>query len=271
MDSAAFFTRKRLIGMVHLGPLPGSARDSGDLSGVIARAVDDARALESGGIDALMVENFFDAPFHKSGVPPHTVAAMTAAVLAVRAAVAIPIGVNVLRNDACAAMGIAHASGAAFIRCNVYVGAVVTDQGIIEGAAREVVDLRRRLGAHVAIWADIFVKHAMSLVEWTIETEARDAVERGLADAIIVTGSATGSAPEHAWVRDVKAAVPQTPVLVGSGVDVRDARTLLREADGAIVGSSLKIDGVVSNPVDVDRVRALVAVVARHFSDQAGS
>ena len=146
---------KKIVGMVHLGALPGSPRDAGDFPQVLERAVADAKSLAEGGADAVMIENFFDAPFHKSSVPPVTVAAMTRAVLVVREAVRVPVGVNVLRNDACAALSIAHVCGAQFIRCNVFVGAVVTDQGIIEGAAREVVDLRRRLRAQVEIWADL--------------------------------------------------------------------------------------------------------------------
>jgi membrane complex biogenesis BtpA family protein len=256
-----FFKTKPLIGMVHLGPLPGSPRDSRDFAAVLAAAVADARALEEGGADAVMIENFFDAPFYKSQVPAHTVAAMTRAVLAVREAVSLPIGVNVLRNDACSAMAIAHVTGAQFIRCNVYVGAAVTDQGIIEGAAREVVAYRKMLGAKVQIWADVGVKHATQLGDTPLDQQAKDATERGLADALIVTGMATGAATPLAQVRLVKSAVPNVPLLVGSGLDAKNARELLSIADGAIVGSSLKRDGVVSAPVDVDRVKSLVSAL----------
>jgi membrane complex biogenesis BtpA family protein len=186
-----FWARRPLIGMVHLAPLPGSARDGGGnaLDATLARAAGDAAALARGGADAVLVENFFDAPFAKDRVPPHTVAAMTRAVEAVRIAVPdLPVGVNVLRNDVIAALAIAHACGARFVRVNVYVGAAVTDQGIIEGAARDAVLYRRTLGADVAIFADVFVKHAALLgTGVTLEDAARDAVERGLADALIVS------------------------------------------------------------------------------------
>jgi membrane complex biogenesis BtpA family protein len=258
MNLTDFFACKPLIGMVHLGPLPGSPRDAGDFEAVLRRAVADARALETGGMDAVMVENFHDAPFHKTNVPPHTVAAMTRAVLAVREAVSLPVGVNVLRNDACAALAVAHVCGARFIRCNVYVGAAVTDQGLIEGAAREVVACRRALGADVWIWADVGVKHAVPLGDTLLGQQARDAVERGLADALIVTGPATGTVTPLERVREVKEAVPGTPVLVGSGLNADNAAELLAPANGAIVGSSLKMNGDVSAPVDEARVRALV-------------
>lgn len=252
---------KRLIGMVHLGPLPGSPRDAGDFQAVLERAVADARTLESGGIDAIMVENFFDAPFCTTGVPPVTVAAMTRAVIAVREAVNIPIGVNVLRNDACAALSIAHVCGAAFIRCNVFVGAAVTDQGIIEGAAHDVMLLRRHLGAKVEVWADVGVKHAVQLGGTGLAQQAQDAVARGLADGLIVTGAATGVETPLERIMEVKAACPQTPVYVGSGLTADNAVELLAVADGAIVGTSLKRDGVVTAPVDIDRLKALVHAV----------
>lgn len=260
-DSMPFtdlFLHKPLIGMVHLGPLPGSPRDAGDFESVIEKAVGDAQALEAGGCHALMVENFFDAPFLKTHVPPVTIAAMTVAIQTIRMSVTIPLGVNVLRNDACAALSIAHVCGAQFIRCNVYVGAAVTDQGLIEGACRDVITLKKQLGTAVQIWADVGVKHAAILGDTPLEQQAKDATERGLADALIVTGTATGTATPIERVKRVKHAVPTVPVLVGSGLDADNAADLLAIADGAIVGSSLKIGGVVSAPVDPVRVQTLV-------------
>lgn len=263
---AAFWSKRPLIGMVHLGALPGSVRYDADalpLDAVLDRARADAAALTAGGADAIMVENFFDAPFVRSDAPAVTIAAMTRAVLAVRnaAGVDVPVGVNVLRNDAIAALAVAAATGARFIRVNVYVGAAITDQGIIQGAAREAVLYRKQLGADVAIFADVFVKHAAQLGDprqTTLEDSARDAVYRGLADALIVSGSATGSATDPETAARVVHAVPGTPVLVGSGFDVATARRLLDAGvAGAIVGTSLKAAGDVAAPVEAARVRAL--------------
>lgn len=255
---AAFWQRKPLIGMVHLGALPGSPRDAGEpMDALLQRAIADAQALETGGADAIMVENFFDAPFAKDHLPPHTIAALTRAVQAVRDATTLPLGVNALRNDALAAIAIAHVCGAQFVRINVFVGAAVTDQGIIEGAARAANLYRRELRADVQLWADVFVKHAAQLGANTLEDAAKDAVLRGLADALIVSGTATGNATDPDDVRRVKQAAPQTPVLVGSGFAAATAPALLVHADGAIVGTSLKRDGQVANPVDTFRVRSL--------------
>jgi hypothetical protein len=224
---------------------------------IIVHAIEDARALESGGANAIMVENFFDAPFARDTLPPHTVTALTLAVAAVRAATSLPVGVNALRNDARAAIAVAHLCGAQFVRINVYVGAAVTDQGIIQGAARDAVLYRKELDADVALFADVFVKHATQLGGGSLEDAARDAVERGLADALIVSGPATGASTDPEDVRRVKTAVPNTPVLIGSGFNAETAKALLEFADGAIVGTSSKKDGIVSNPVDEERVRAL--------------
>lgn len=260
---AGFWERRPLIGMVHLPPLPGSARDNeATMAKVCERAVADAQALAAGGADALVVENFFDAPFAKERVPPHTIAAMTRAVGAVRNAVALPIGVNVLRNDVRAALAVAHVCSAQFVRVNVYVGVAVTDQGLVEGAARTAVLYRRELGADVAIWADVFVKHAAQLGTGTLEDAAKNAVERGLADVLIVSGAATGTPADAGEVRRVKQAVPATPVVVGSGFTAETAAALLAHADGAIVGMGLKPDGRVDAPIDVGRVRALRAAMS---------
>ncbi len=265
---AAFWEQRPLIGMVHLPALPGSPGDTGQgLEPVIKRAVADARALEAGGASAIVIENFFDAPFSRDAVPPHTVAAMTRAVLAVRRATQLPLGVNVLRNDARSALAIAHICDAQFVRVNVWVGAAVTDQGIIEGAARSAILYRREIGANVAIFADVFVKHAAQLGSGSIQDAARDAVHRGRADALIVTGTATGAQTSANDLQAVKSALPGTPVLIGSGFEPASAAALMAHADGAIAGTSLKRDGIVSAPVDPERVRALRAAMLGEGSE----
>ncbi len=255
----------RLIGVVHLTGLPGSPL-AVPLSETIDRAVEDARTLERGGVDAIIVENFHDVPFRPGTVDAHTVAAMTAATLQVRSAVACDLGVNVLRNDAAAALGIALACGASFIRVNIHTGAMLTDQGIINGRADETLRLRKLLGAErIRIFSDVLVKHAVPLGLVNLEDAVRDAVERGLADAVIVTGSATGNA---ASPDDVSRAVEAAgvPVFVGSGVSADNLAEFVPPASGVIVGSWLKRDGLVANPVDairVERVRSVLDAQVR--------
>jgi membrane complex biogenesis BtpA family protein len=247
-----------VIGMVHLSPLPGSARWAGDMDAVGHAALRDAAALAEGGADAILVENFGDVPFTGGRVGPETVAAMAAIAREVSRAVPLPMGVNVLRSDGVAALAVAVAAGARFIRVNVHVGAALTDQGIIQGAAHELLRARRLLGVNVRILADVQTKHAAPLATIPIEQEARDCVERGLADGLIVSGAATGEPTAPGDLKRVRDAVPGVPLLVGSGATAETAADLLTLADGLIVGTSVKRDGVVGNPVDAARVRRLV-------------
>ena len=149
-----------VVGMVHLLPLPGAPGWGGPLGKVVARAVEEARILSEEGMDGVMVENYGDIPFHPGAVPPETVAAMAVVVRAVMEAVEVPVGVNVLRNDAHGALAVAAATGARFIRVNVHTGAMWTDQGLIQGRAHETLRLRRTLAPGVAILADVLVKHS---------------------------------------------------------------------------------------------------------------
>jgi len=248
-----------LIGMVHLGPLPGAPRFSGDFDAVLAAALADAGALAETGFDALLVENFGDAPFYPDDVPKATVAALTRAVAEVRRAVALPVGVNVLRNDALAALAVATAAGAAFIRVNVLAGLMHTDQGPIAGRAAEVARLRASLGAPVQVLADVFVKHATPPPGLTLEQAAADTWERAGADGLIVSGAGTGRETSLDNLRRVKAAAPGAPVYAGSGVTAEAVAGVLRVADGVIAGTALKRDGVTAAPVDLARARAFVA------------
>jgi len=258
-----FRVKKPIVGMVHLLPLPGSPRYEGlGLDRISERAVQDAKHLESGGVDGLTVENFGDAPYLKANVGPETISTMASIAKEVIDAVEVPVGINVLRNDAKAALAIAYAAGGKFIRVNVFTEAIVGDQGIIEACAPELIRYRRRLGAEeIKIFADVHVKHGALLIPRPIEESAMDAAYRGLADALIVTGPRTGVEPGLEDLMRVKKAVPDRPVLVGSGVSKGNVAKLLKHADGAIVGTSLKAGGVVDNPVDEKRVKALMAAV----------
>ena len=251
-----------LIGMVHLPPLPGSPLFSGDLDGVIAFSLKDAQILKDAGFPALMVENFGDAPFYPDHVAPITVAAMTRAVGTIVEATGLPVGVNVLRNDALSALAIAAATGAVMIRVNVLTGLMNTDQGPIVGRAADVARQRRSLCPGVAILADVFVKHASPPPGLTIEQAGLDTWERGGADALIVSGTGTGAAPDLEEAARLRKAVPDVTILIGSGASAATLGSLAEVADGAIVGSSLKVGGRVSDPVDPDRARELVRAAA---------
>jgi len=223
------------------------------------RALSDARALVDGGMDGVLVENFLDAPFFAGRVPPETVAAMARVVRIVRTSVEVPLGVNVLRNDARAALAVAVACGAHFIRVNVHTGVMWTDQGIVEGRAADTLRTRAALGAGVAILADVLVKHATPPPGLTPEMAAADTWSRGLADALVATGEGTGSPTELETVRAIVRGAPEAPVMVGSGVTAESVARILAEAHGAIVGTALAREGRAGSGIDPDRVRRLVA------------
>ncbi len=258
-----FRTEHPVIGVVHLLPLPTSPRWGGSLKAVVERAEQEALALASGGVDGILVENFFDAPFTKGQVDPVVVAAMTVVVRKLMGLVSLPIGLNVLRNDARSAMAIAAATGAQFVRVNVLTGVMATDQGMIEGCAYELLRYRRELGCDVQIFADVLVKHARPLGTPNLTMAVREAIERGLADVVILSGWGTGSPPDLEDLELAKAAAGDTPLLIGSGADWENIPSLIQFADGAIVSSSLKRQGKIELSIDPIRVSQFVEALRR--------
>ena len=261
MSFTLFRSKKVFIGVVHLLPLPGAPRWCGDLRPVLDRAEDEATILDQGGAHGIIVENFGDAPFRVGRVQPETVAAMTLALQRVKQATKLPVGVNMLRNDAQSALAVAAITGAVFIRVNVHYGVMAADEGLVQGEAFETLRQRRALNVDVKILADVLVKHAVPLGPADLGLMARETTHRGLADGLIVSGPVTGQAASITDVTAAREAVPDGFILVGSGVDQSNAAQLLGPADGAIVGTSLKRDGLVNNPIDPDRVKRMADLI----------
>ncbi|NER32797.1 MAG: BtpA/SgcQ family protein [Oscillatoria sp. SIO1A7] len=260
-----FKTANPIVGVVHLQPLPTSPRWGGSLKAAIERAEREATALASGGVDGIIVENFFDSPFSKGLVDPAVVSAMTIIVQQLKNLVTKPIGINVLRNDAHSSMAIASCTGAQFIRVNVLTGVMATDQGIIEGIAHQLLRYRRELSSDVKIFADVLVKHALPLGTQNLTVAVQETIERGLADAVILSGWATGSPPSLEDLELATAAANGTPVFIGSGANWENISTLMQAADGAIVASSLKRHGRIEQPIDPIRVSQFVEAARRSF------
>ncbi|GAB4153748.1 MAG: BtpA/SgcQ family protein [Planctomycetota bacterium] len=247
-----------LIGVVHLLPLPSAPRHS-SMQEVLERALADARSLRDGGVDGIVVENFGDAPFHRGGrddpVPPDVPAAISLCAYLIRQETGLPIGVNCLRNDAAAAMGIAAACGASWIRANVWTSARLTDQGIVQGDAASVLAYRKRLGSPVRVLADLFVKHSAPLADIDPAEAAKDLAERSGADGLILTGSRTGEGVDPETLKIVRAAVAGFPIWIGSGLRPENAGDLWPLCDGAIVGTFF--EKAPGGPVDGGKVAAL--------------
>jgi membrane complex biogenesis BtpA family protein len=233
------------------------------------RAAEDAKILAEAGFDVVMIENFGDAPFFAGRVPAVTVAMMTACAYAARAAApAIPMGINVLRNDADAALAIAVAVGAVCIRVNVLTGARVTDQGLVQGDAAALFRTRRALGAEaVEVWADVDVKHSAPLAARPLNDEVGDLVSRSLAAAVLVTGEGTGRAVDNAKLDEVHRAVQsRVPVLVASGASISTLPALARRSEGVIVGSALRGEGIAGGPIDAKRATEFARAFRASFS-----
>lgn len=249
----------RLIGMVHLPPMPGSPNSTLNLDDIFEHAMRDAKTLKAAGFEGIMVENFGDAPFTRGSIAPETVAGMAVVIREICRASQLPVGVNCLRNDARSALGIAAAVGASFIRVNVLTGVAATDQGMIEGDAYQTLRDRAAICPNVRILADVHVKHAICVNQPDIALAAEETAYRGGADAIIVSGSTTGRAVDDGDLTKVKGAVADKPVYIGSGAAKDTIATLLSTVDGAIVGSALKLNGDISAPIDRSLAEAFIA------------
>ncbi|HRX86082.1 MAG TPA: BtpA/SgcQ family protein [Phycisphaerae bacterium] len=256
---------KALIGMVHVRALPGTPYNTWSVGDIAVVAVQEAVALTRAGFDALILENMHDRPYCLREVGPEIVAGMTAVGRAVRAAVTCPLGIQVLAGANRAALAVAQACEAAFIRAEGFVFAHVADEGIMgEADAANLLRYRRAIGAeHIAVVADIKKKHSAHAITADVDlAETAKAAAFFGADGVIVTGTATGHATRAEDVSEVADAV-DLPVLVGSGTTPQNLADLWPHADGFIVGSSLKVDGVWSNPLDPQRVDAFVAAANR--------
>jgi membrane complex biogenesis BtpA family protein len=253
-----FSSKKPIIACIHLLPLPGSPRYRGSMKEVYDMSVKDAEIFRMYNVDGLIVENFRDNPFYPDRLPSESIAAMSAVTREVKKVFSGPIGINALRNDALSALSIAAAAEVHFIRVNVHIGAAVTDQGIIEGKAHETLRLRKILDDRILIFADVAVKHASILGKRTIIDETKDLSVRGMADALIVTGDQTGGAANPDDMNKVKENTT-LPVLIGSGITDQNIKEYFGVADGFIVGSFFKKDGIADNSVEENRVKKLMA------------
>ena len=260
-----------LVGVIHLPALPGSPRSTLTAAECAREAANDARILADAGYDAIVVENFGDAPFFATKVPAVTIAAMTACAVAVRAAApSVSLGINVLRNDGEAALSIAVCTGASFVRINVLTGARVTDQGIVQGDAAGTLRLRRALFAEqVAVWADVDVKHSAPLgAPRPLVQEVEDLTKRGMADVVLVTGEGTGKGVDLEKLAAVKRASGK-PVLVASGATLVTLSALATSSDGVVVGSALRAGGIPGGAIDAQLAHDFAVSFRTAFASSA--
>jgi membrane complex biogenesis BtpA family protein len=263
MLSSLFPAPKPVIGMIHVGALPGTPAGGEAVEEIVARAVREAEVYRDAGVDGIGIENMHDVPYVRGAVGPEIVASMALVGREVkRAAGGLAVGVQVLAGANVAAMAVAHAAGLDFVRVEGYVFAHVADEGWIESSAAELLRYRRIIGAErVQVWADVKKKHSSHAVTADVSLGASAAAAEFMrADAVIVSGSVTGEPPRAADVLEAREHC-RIPVVLGSGVDADNIREFYAAADGFIVGTHFKAGGRWEETVDAARVERLMGVV----------
>jgi len=254
---------KAVIGMVHLGALPGSPLFDAarGIDGVIEAAAADLERLQAGGVDAVMFGNENDRPYLLAA-PAEGVAAMTAVIAALKPLLRVPFGVDYLW-DPYATVAIACATGAAFAR-EVFTGVYASDMGLWRPDCAGAVRLRARLGRpDLKLLFNVNAEFAAPLDERDVALRAKSAVFSSLADAVLVSGPLTGQPVDVELLERVRRAVPDVPLLANTGVNLDNVETILKLADGCVVGTHFKRDGDTWNPVDGERVARFMDRVRR--------
>ena len=250
-----FESTKPVIAMIHVGALPGTPASSCSVREIVTQAVAEARIYRDGGVHGIAIENMHDVPYLRGSVGPEITAAMTAIALAVKDASGLPCGIQILAGANHEALAVAHAAGLQFARVEGYAFAHVADEGIIESSAASLLRYRRAIGAErVQVWADVKKKHSAHALTADVDIgETAAAVEFMRADAVIVTGPATGQEPSTADIADVRRHT-RLPLYLGSGITADNLPAYVRLADGFIVGSFFKKEGRWTEPVDPVRI-----------------
>ena len=258
-----FTSPKPVIGVIHVGALPGTPRNYQNVAQLVKSAREEAHLYRETGVDGVIIENMHDVPYLRAQVGPEIVSAMTAIGTEVKIEAALPVGIQILAGANIEAIAVAHAAGLDFIRAERYAYAHVADEGLIQSSAARLLRYRKMIGAaNVQVWADIKKKHASHSITADVSLgESAETVEFMEADSVIVTGSVTGKPPSIEDVREAKSHC-SLPVVLGSGISEKNIRDFYSHADGFIVGTSFKQDGHWAKPVDATRVNRFMSVVA---------
>jgi membrane complex biogenesis BtpA family protein len=259
--TALFPTPKPVIGVIHVGALPGTPRGSKSVVELASEAREEAKVFRECGVDGLIIENMHDVPYLKAEVGPEIVAAMTAIGTEVKGEFGLPVGIQILAGANIEAMAVAHAAGLDFIRAEGYAYAHVADEGIIEASAAKLLRYRKMIGAErIQVWTDVKKKHSAHAITADVSLgETAETVEFMGAACVIVTGSVTGEAPKATDVKEAKSRC-HLPVFLGSGISEANIDQFYNEADGFIIGSAFKIEGIWSNTIDPARVTGFIKI-----------
>lgn len=257
--TSVFSRPKPIIGVIHVGALPGTPKCSQSIAELVQSSRAEAKVYRDCGVDGIIIENMHDVPYLKGAVGPEVVAAMTLIGAEVKSESRLPIGIQILAGANIEAMAVAHAAGLDFIRAEGFAYAHVADEGIIEASAAKLLRYRKMIGAErVQVWTDVKKKHSAHAITADVSLgQTAETVEFMGAECVIVTGSVTGEAPKIADVQEAKSHC-RLPVFLGSGISEENIEQFYNEADGFIIGSAFKAGGLWSNTIDPTRVRQFV-------------
>ena len=254
--------KKLIIGMIHVDALPGTPNNKYSISQIISKAVQEAILYEQNGLDAIILENMHDVPYLNRNVGPEITASMTAIAAEVKKNISIHCGIQILAGANLEALAVAQASGCKFIRVEGFVYSHIADEGLMNACAGELMRFRKMIGAKdIAVFADIKKKHSSHSITSDLDiTDFAEACKFFQADGIIITGRSTS---EEADINELKK-VRKTcnlPILIGSGITLKNIDKYWNLADGFIIGSYFKEDGNWKNAVSTDRVQAFIKYV----------
>lgn len=259
--TSLFSQQKPVIGVIHVGALPGTPRSERSVRELIGAAREEAKIYRECGVDGIIIENMHDVPYLKGEVGPEIVAAMTAIGTEVKSECRLPVGMQILAGANIEAMAVAHAAGLDFIRAEGFAYAHIADEGLIEASAAKLLRYRKMIGAErVQVWTDVKKKHSAHAITADVSLgQTAETVEFMGADCVIVTGSVTGEAPKVSDVLEAKQHC-HLPVFLGSGISETNIEQFYNEADGFIIGSAFKVDSLWSNTIDPERVTSFVRI-----------
>ena len=250
----------KIYGVIHLKGLPGSTSNIFSIDKIVKLAQNDIDTLTAGGIDGLIIENFGDAPFVKDNLSKRSLVSFTTVVSNLDIDKKLDVGINVLRNDGISALSIAEATDADFVRINVLNNIMYTDQGIIEGKSYDISQFRNTLSKEIKVFADVFVKHATPPYGAKIENHTKELLERAGADVVIVSGDGTGEETNIEDLQRIRDIVPLGKLAIGSGLNEDNIKKYVDISDIGIIGTDFKLDGILNNPVDLNRVKNLITL-----------
>jgi hypothetical protein len=256
MNKTNLINSKLVIGMIHLGALPGTPKFSGNINEIIKNAISEADIYKSAGFKAIMIENMHDVPYLNNSSGPEITSLMSIIGYEIKKRTDLIVGIQVLASANKEAIAIAHSANLDFIRAEGFVFAHVADEGITDANAGHILRYRKQIGAeNVLVFTDIKKKHSSHQITKDVSiVETAKAAEFFLSDGLIITGSSTGAETNIDELREVKKNT-KLPVIVGSGITSENICKYYELADVFIVGSDFKKDGNWENGVDEIRVK----------------